>query len=257
MLLTSSVNPTNTFDANGDDTTIHTLKANTNDNCSLNTTIHTHDTINSCMTVWVSGSGTIEEEPIPLKQYYCPSSDLYMYHMRQNFERNWTQVDKTFSLKYSCTSGEPMCICTTRRCYAAVDSPNMTVEVVTLCEDPDECTQGLKARIEDPLDGSEAKLVGLNRMWRTIYTSSAQRTNGKLKDIGNEAFISNVSFLSCGECPIFCWDIVGMGCILMENLYEISDTVSFYGSLSRGQVEALVKSLAKLHGFFLYVPKEQ
>ncbi|KAK0413840.1 hypothetical protein QR680_007022 [Steinernema hermaphroditum] len=167
------------------------------------TTFFSTDPMSSSMTVWVSGSGTIEEEPIPLKQYYCPSSDLYMYHMRQNFERNWTQVDKTFSLKYSCTSGEPMCICTTRRCYAAVDSPNMTVEVVTLCEDPDECTQGLKARIEDPLDGSEAKLVGLNRMWRTIYTSSAQRTNGKLKDIGNEAFISNVSFLSCGECPMY------------------------------------------------------
>ncbi|KAK0413843.1 hypothetical protein QR680_007022 [Steinernema hermaphroditum] len=123
MLLTSSVNPTNTFDANGDDTTIHTLKANTNDNCSLNTTIHTHDTINS----WY---------------------DDFLFH-----------------------------------------GPDVLQH-----------------------DG-------------------------------------------VGQC--FCWDIVGMGCILMENLYEISDTVSFYGSLSRGQVEALVKSLAKLHGFFLYVPKEQ
>ncbi|KAK0427537.1 hypothetical protein QR680_010281 [Steinernema hermaphroditum] len=48
-----------------------------------------------------------------------------------------------------------------------------------------------------------------------------------------------------------------MGCILMENLCENSDTASFYGSLSRGQVEAVVKSLAKLHGFFLSTPREQ
>ncbi|KAK0413842.1 hypothetical protein QR680_007022 [Steinernema hermaphroditum] len=138
MLLTSSVNPTNTFDANGDDTTIHTLKANTNDNCSLNTTIHTHDTINS----WY---------------------DDFLFHGPDVLQHDGVEGDH-FTL------------------YAPI--------------------------------------------WVTTGCS-------------------------------FCWDIVGMGCILMENLYEISDTVSFYGSLSRGQVEALVKSLAKLHGFFLYVPKEQ